>query len=101
MARLNLIDDGNLLREVSVSGISQGDSTVRQPPVGLQDVGPFRGEPVDLVVADLIMPNRAGIESRVALRRASAWPSLIARSGGPAHTVEEALAEGRRSRPTP
>lgn len=40
------------------------------------------GEQVDLVLTDLIMPNREGIETIVELRRSPSPPRIIAISGG-------------------
>ena len=47
----------------------------------------FRAEPADLVITDLVMPNKEGIETIGDLRRLAPRLGIIAMSGGLAHNA--------------
>ena len=82
MPRLLLIDDDALLREMLAAALVQAGHTVVQAEDGRQGVNFFRAEPADLVITDLVMPDREGIETIIALH--GKWPALpiVAMSGG-------------------
>ena len=86
MAHILLIDDDDFLREVLASTLAQAGHTVVQARDGRQVVDFFRVESADLVITDLIMPDREGIETLVALRRETPGMPIIAMSGGSTHS---------------
>lgn len=80
--RVLLIDDDvELLRQMSAAFATAGYA-VRAAPDGQIGMARFKAEPAELVVCDIIMPTREGVETILGLRRA--WPELkiIAISGG-------------------
>lgn len=74
-------DDVELLRQMSIAFTTAGYE-VRAAPDGQVGIDRFKAEPTELVVCDIIMPTREGVETIFALRRG--WPGLkiIAISGG-------------------
>jgi len=82
MARVLIIDDDHMLREVLALGVQQFGHTVLQAEDGQKGLDLVRATQVDVVVTDLIMPVKEGVETIIALRRS--WPDLpvIAISGG-------------------
>jgi DNA-binding response OmpR family regulator len=82
MCNVILIDDDiELLRQMATAFISAGHK-VRAAPDGQAGLALFTAEASDLVVTDIIMPNREGIETIVELRKASSSVKVIAISGG-------------------
>lgn len=86
MARLLIIDDDDLLREVLATALVQAGHIVLQARNGRQGAELFRVEPADLVITDLIMPDREGLETIIALHRELPALPIIAMSGGTAHS---------------
>lgn len=82
MPHLLLIDDDGLFREILAAALVRAGHVVVQAENGRQGAEFFRKAPADLVITDLVMPDREGIEMIAALRRD--WPTLpiIAMSGG-------------------
>ena len=86
MARILLIDDDDLLRNVLAKGLVHGGHEVLQASDGKMGIDLARVTPIDLVVTDLIMPVQEGVETITLLRRD--WPGMpiIAMSGGASHS---------------
>ena len=81
-SRVLLIDDDvELLRQMTVAFVSAGYE-VQAAPDGQAGLARFLAAPTDLVVTDIIMPNREGIETIVALKKASPSVRILAISGG-------------------
>ena len=60
MARILLIDDDDLLRELLATTLAHAGHTVHQAAEGGQGCEIFRTTPVDLVITDIIMPGAYG-----------------------------------------
>ena len=82
MARILLIDDDNALREILAMALTEAGHVVTQARDGTEGVDLFRIEPTDLIITDLIMPGREGIETIMVLRREYPALPVIAISGG-------------------
>lgn len=82
MARILLIDDDDALREILAMALTEGGHVVTPARDGQQGVELFRLEPADLIITDLIMPGREGIETITTLRRDRPDLPIIAISGG-------------------
>lgn len=74
-------DDLELLRQMAVAFNTAGYK-VHAAPDGLAGLSLFAAAAPDLVITDIIMPNREGIETIVALKNANPHVKVIAISGG-------------------
>jgi DNA-binding response OmpR family regulator len=74
-------DDLELLRQMTAA-FSAAGYRVQAANDGQKGLARFKAEPAELVVTDIIMPTREGVETIVALRRVSAHVKIIAISGG-------------------
>lgn len=80
--RVLLIDDDlESLRQMKVAFVNAGYE-VETAPDGQAGLARFVERPTDLVVTDIIMPNREGIETIVAVKKARPSVKLLAVSGG-------------------
>lgn len=74
-------DDAELLRRIS-SALAAAGCKVRCATDGAVALARLRDEPADLVLTDIIMPNREGIETMLAVRALLPHAKVIAMSGG-------------------
>ncbi len=82
MKTLLLIEDDELFRKSLVQIIQELDYTVLEASDGDEGVSLYRRFKPDIVVTDLIMPGKEGIETIRELRQLSASLPIIAISGG-------------------
>ena len=82
MAHLLLIDDDELFRPMLSENLEQLGHTVTEARNGKEGLARYANAPADLVLTDLIMPEKEGIETIMELRKR--WPEvkIIAMSGG-------------------
>ena len=82
MARILIVDDdATLLLALEDVLLSQGHEVVTASD-GHQAAKLFQAEPFELLLTDLVMPNREGIETIIELRRDFPGMVVIAMSGG-------------------
>lgn len=74
-------DDVEFLKQMAVA-FAGGGYSVQIAPDGQLGLSRFLASPTALVVTDIIMPKREGIETIVALKRANPQVKIIAISGG-------------------
>ena len=80
--RILIIDDDiELLRQMVMAFRSRAFEVLAAPD-GQAGLAQFAKSPTDLVVTDIIMPNREGIETIVALKKRRPSVKVIAISGG-------------------
>jgi len=82
MPRILLIDDDDLLRGVLAKALTHAGHTVLQAGDGQQGVDVARATEVDLVITDLVMPVKEGVETILLLKRERPQLPVIAISGG-------------------
>lgn len=82
MSRILIIEDDNEVREYLESVLSRAGYDVIPASNGKEGLALFREEPADLVVTDIIMPEKDGIETIMDLRRINSNLKVIAMSGG-------------------
>jgi DNA-binding NtrC family response regulator len=81
MARILVIDDDVMVRDVVAQVLMRSGHTVVQAANGIDGVARLSAAPVDLVITDLVMPGTAGIEVIGALHRDFPSLKIIAMSG--------------------
>jgi CheY-like chemotaxis protein len=85
MARILLVDDDDQLRTVLALVLERAGHTVTAAPDGARGLAAYRAAPADLVVTDLVMPEKEGIETIMELRAEFPDVRVIAISGGGRH----------------
>jgi CheY-like chemotaxis protein len=82
MARILLVDDEALLRRTLRAVLEKAGHSVAEAADGALAVEMFKAAPFDLVLTDIIMPNREGVETIRDLREIDPDLPIIAISGG-------------------
>lgn len=82
MSRILVMDDEQPLRRVLRNILERAGHTVFEAPDGRQGMAIWRNEPIDIVVTDIFMPEKDGVEVILELKTAVTKPRVIAMSGG-------------------
>ena len=82
MARILIIDDDQQIRQMLCRMLAQDGYEVDDAQNGEEGLARFRQQPYDLVLTDLIMPEKEGIEMIIELKSEFPGVKIIAMSGG-------------------
>ena len=82
MPRILIIDDELQIRKMLRQMFEREGFEVVTAANGREGVKAFRADPADLIITDLIMPEKEGIEIIFELRREFPQVKIIAMSGG-------------------
>jgi CheY-like chemotaxis protein len=82
MVHVLVVDDEPVVREVIVEMVADAGHTVLSAEDGNEALRLFREHSIDLVITDLIMPAREGLETILELKRLDPDVRIIAMSGG-------------------
>jgi DNA-binding NtrC family response regulator len=82
MAQILIIDDEVTIRDLLIKILEREGYETMNASNGKEGVKLYRENPVDLVITDLIMPEKEGIETIMELRRDFRDVKIIAMSGG-------------------
>lgn len=82
MARILIVDDDVQVRKLLQSLLDRAGYDVVVATDGKEGLDAYRQTPVDLIITDLIMPEKEGIEMILELRQESPGVKIIAISGG-------------------
>ena len=82
MARILVIDDDELMREMVRDMLKRAGYEVLEAKDGKEGIELFRENRVDLVITDLFMPEKDGVEVILALQREFPGTKIIVISGG-------------------
>ena len=82
MSRILIIDDEELVRYALRAVLESADHDVIEAENGMKGIELCNAHPVDLVITDIIMPEKEGVETIIELRRAFPDVKIIAISGG-------------------
>lgn len=85
MASLLIIDDDESIRSLLAQAMTHAGHTVREAADGNKGLALYRAEPSDIVLTDLVMPEKEGLATIMELRREYPQVRIIAMSGGFAH----------------
>ena len=82
MSRILIVDDDEVLRRMLCQVLVQAGYEVLAAVDGAAALELYRQQPVDLVITDLIMPHKEGIETILELRRLKPDQKILVMSGG-------------------
>ena len=82
MHRILVVDDEESLRLLLSRALQKAGYEVVTAANGAAAVELFRAQPADLVITDLVMPEKEGIETILELRQLQPGLKIIAMSGG-------------------
>ena len=82
MARILIIDDESSVRKVLRHMLERDGHEVVEAPDGHMGLRLYREHPTDLIVTDILMPEKEGIETILELRKTSPGVRILAISGG-------------------
>lgn len=92
MARILVIDDDDALRQMLRRMLEMAGHEVADAEDGDTGLAEFRRQPPELVITDIFMPRREGLETIMAMRREGGRRvPIIAISGGGSHGAFEHL----------
>jgi CheY-like chemotaxis protein len=91
MANILLVDDEEQLRQMLTIVLEEAGHSVRGAGDGKEALESFQNHPADVVVTDMIMPNKEGTETILELRRSYGDIKIIAMSGGGRNTPQDYL----------
>ncbi len=82
MAHVLVIDDELPIRKLLRGVLEGAGHTVCDAPDGRTGMAVWRQEPVDVVVTDIFMPEKDGVELLIELKHVEVRPKIIVMSGG-------------------
>lgn len=85
MARILIIDDEEDIRQILATVLRRLGHEVQEAGNGAEGLKLYRQEPADLVITDLVMPEKEGLSTIMDLRKIAPAARIIAISGGLAH----------------
>lgn len=91
MTRVLVIDDEDQIRSVLRQMLEREGMVVDEAADGMEAMKIYRDNPADLVITDIIMPEKEGIEIIVELRKNYPDIKIIAMSGGGRLSAENYL----------
>ena len=80
--RVLLIDDDDLVRKILRRVLEGADFEVVEAADGDEGIRSYEAEPINVVVTDILMPKKEGIETIIELRRINPEVRIVAISGG-------------------
>ncbi len=82
MARILLVEDDEAVRDLLRKTLVSAGYDVEEAPNGVVAVAAYRRQASDVVITDLVMPEKDGLEAIMELRRLDPAVKIIAMSGG-------------------
>jgi CheY-like chemotaxis protein len=82
MASILIIDDEPQIRSMLRLMLERVGYEITEAPDGIEGIRRYRENPADLIITDLIMPNKDGIGMIIDLKKEFPKVKIIAMSGG-------------------
>ena len=82
MAKILVIDDDPSIRALLVAMLEDENHEIRQAADGRKGLRMFQEDPADLVITDVLMPEKDGVELIMELKEIDQNAKIIAMSGG-------------------
>lgn len=82
MLRILVIDDEPLIRSMTVTILTRAGFSLEEASDGVTGLAKFRQCPSDIVITDVFMPNRDGLEVLMELKHSYPHTKIIAMTGG-------------------
>jgi len=82
MASIMVVDDEKQTRNMLRQMLERANYEVMEAENGYETIQTFRKHPVDLIIMDLIMPVKEGLETIIEMRTEFPYAKIIAMSGG-------------------
>ena len=96
MSRILLVDDDCQVRSMLKLTLERAGHEVTEAEDGNQAVRKYNAETIDLVITDIVMPEKEGIETIMELRGINPKVNIIAISGGGRINPDDYLNWARR-----
>lgn len=96
MSRILLVDDDDPFRHMLAITLTKMGHEVMEARDGREGLQLSAAEPPDIVITDLIMPEKEGLETIGTLRRTQPEVKIIAMSGGSRDTGIDYLSVAKR-----
>ncbi|MGI6478657.1 MAG: response regulator [Salinivirgaceae bacterium] len=93
--RLLIIDDDVIMREIIKDLLVDYPIYVDDAPNGVEGIKKIRENDYDVVLVDIIMPEKGGLELIVEIKAEQQNLKIIATTGGGAYTVDEYLEKAK------
>jgi len=81
MPAILVVDDDEMVRDAIASALKRSGYSVLEAADGREAAARFKLEPVDLVITDILMPERDGLETIQSLSRGADSVPIIAMTG--------------------
>ncbi len=91
-----VIEDDLTVRELILRTLSKAGYDVLSAEDGVEGLSVFRENHPDLVITDIVMPQKEGLQTIIELRQQSPAVKVIAMSGGGRHANEDYLKLARK-----
>jgi DNA-binding response OmpR family regulator len=82
VARILIIDDEDQPRRMLYQALTRAGYEVVEARDGNEGLARFREAPTDLIITDILMPEKEGLETIIDLRREFPNVKIVAMSGG-------------------
>ncbi len=91
MKKILVIDDDHDFRQMLCARLKKSGYDVNEAEDGLKGIEYFRKNPVSLIITDIIMPEKEGMESILEFKKLDPSVKIIAISGGGRSVPEDYL----------
>jgi DNA-binding response OmpR family regulator len=91
MARILVIDDDEIMNSMIVQLLSEAGYEVESAQDGNRGLRLWEAKSYDLIITDIVMPEKEGLETILAIRRKSKTVPIVAISGGGKISPEQYL----------